>query len=137
MLELLHAFLHDRFLLSARGRGGLNLYPAPYESSREAQQRPNLMRDVFVSYSTKDREFVERLCAGLKAAGVTFWLVRHEIKPGDYLRTKINKGLDTEPRRFDCNFRQLQWTKTRVGGALGAPTTNPHDVEVTYLFWLL
>jgi hypothetical protein len=52
------------------------------------------MRDVFISYSSADRIFVEGFCDRLRRAGVTFWLDRNEIMPGDYLRQKINSGLD-------------------------------------------
>ena len=48
---------------------------------------------VFISYSSKDRRFIERLAKDLKAAGVDVWWDEWEIKVGDSIVQKINDGI--------------------------------------------
>jgi hypothetical protein len=48
---------------------------------------------VFVSYSRKDRAFVERLTETLSAAGVHTWTDVSKIEPGQNWQTEIEKGL--------------------------------------------
>jgi formylglycine-generating enzyme required for sulfatase activity len=51
------------------------------------------MRTVFISYSSKDRDFAERLAADLKASGAGVWFDQWEIKVGDSITQKINDGI--------------------------------------------
>jgi predicted nucleotide-binding protein len=51
------------------------------------------MRTVFISYSSKDRDFAERLAADLRASGVGVWFDQWEIKVGDSITKKINDGI--------------------------------------------
>jgi len=50
---------------------------------------------IFVSYSTKDRPFVERLVADLKGKGVDVWFDYAELQIGDSIVEGISKGLKT------------------------------------------
>jgi hypothetical protein len=49
--------------------------------------------DLFVSYSSADSAFVDRLVADLKAYGISVWLDRWEIAAGDRIRDRINRGI--------------------------------------------
>lgn len=49
---------------------------------------------VFISYSSKDRAFVERLSEKLIENRVGVWLDKWEMKPGDSLIDKMQSGLD-------------------------------------------
>jgi len=51
------------------------------------------MSSVFISYSHKDRPFVERLATDLKAKGLHVWYDQWELKVGDSLVDKINLGI--------------------------------------------
>jgi formylglycine-generating enzyme required for sulfatase activity len=51
------------------------------------------MRTVFISYSSKDRDFAEKLAADLRASGVGVWFDQWEIKVGDSITQKINDGI--------------------------------------------
>jgi len=51
------------------------------------------MRTVFISYSSKDRDFAERLAADLRASGAGVWFDQWEIKVGDSITQKINDGI--------------------------------------------
>ena len=79
------------------------------------------MKDVFISYSSKDRTFVDELCSQLRKLNITFWLDRFEIKPGDYLRQKINAGLrDAEYLLavLSPNSIKSEWASCEIDAAM-------------------
>ena len=49
---------------------------------------------VFLSYSSKDKQFANRLAVDLQLAGVRVWIDEGEIKLGDSLIEKIRNGID-------------------------------------------
>jgi hypothetical protein len=51
------------------------------------------MYDAFISYSTKDREWVENLVRDLENKGADTWVDFRKIKGGHYIPEKINEGL--------------------------------------------
>jgi predicted esterase len=51
------------------------------------------MRTVFISYSSKDRDFAERLATDLRASGAGVWFDQWEIKVGHSITQKINDGI--------------------------------------------
>jgi len=53
------------------------------------------MSSVFISYSHKDKSFVERLAADIRDAGHTVWIDETEIIVGDSLIEKILNGIDS------------------------------------------
>jgi hypothetical protein len=50
--------------------------------------------DVFLSYSTKDKEKVHALAQRLKHDGLRVWLDAWAIRPGDLISLKIQQGLE-------------------------------------------
>ncbi len=48
---------------------------------------------VFISYSSKDRTFAERLAADFKRHGIDVWYDGWEMKVGDSLTRKIHEGI--------------------------------------------
>ncbi|NTU49637.1 MAG: toll/interleukin-1 receptor domain-containing protein [Desulfobulbaceae bacterium] len=48
---------------------------------------------IFVSYSHKDRDFVDRLCRNLLIEKVHVWMDRWELKPGDSLIDSVQNAL--------------------------------------------
>ena len=48
---------------------------------------------VFLSYSWKDKTFVNKLYDGLSNKGVTVWLDEKNMKPGDDIYESISKGI--------------------------------------------
>lgn len=52
-----------------------------------------MVRSIFLSYSHKNKSFVDRLAADLEAAGTDIWLDRHEIKPGDSIIDLIHSQI--------------------------------------------
>lgn len=49
---------------------------------------------LFLSYSSSDRKFAERLAAELNAVGVKVWIDQGELKLGDSLIDRIREGID-------------------------------------------
>lgn len=52
------------------------------------------MKNVFVSYSHRDRVIADRMARSLSGLGVDVWIDQWEIRPGDSLIEKINEGLN-------------------------------------------
>ena len=50
--------------------------------------------DVFISYSRRDVPFVDRLDAGLHAAGMTTWVDRGQLEGGQQWLRQIQKAID-------------------------------------------
>jgi TIR domain/PBS lyase HEAT-like repeat len=50
-------------------------------------------KNIFISYSSKDRTFVQKLANDLVCAGVTVWWDNGEMKVGDSLHKKIQQGI--------------------------------------------
>jgi hypothetical protein len=53
------------------------------------------MSQVFISYSRRDRETVEKIVSQLEAAGIEVWIDREDITPGKQWRKQIVEGIDT------------------------------------------
>jgi len=47
----------------------------------------------FISYSTRDREFAQRLYADLRSEGVRCWFAPEDLKIGDKLRPALDEGI--------------------------------------------
>ena len=47
----------------------------------------------FISYSSADQAFAERLTAGLRAKGVRCWFAPEDLKIGDRFRTRIDESI--------------------------------------------
>lgn len=54
------------------------------------------MNSVFISYSSKDRNFIERLAGDLKNKGIHVWYDQWELKVGDSLFEKISTGIKSQ-----------------------------------------
>ena len=82
--------------------------------------RPIEFYSCFISYSTRDQEFAERLHADLQAKGVRCWFAPHDIKGG----RKIHEQIDEAIRTYDKLLLILSehsmsssWVKTEIANA--------------------
>jgi len=71
----------------------------------------------FISYSTKDQEFADRLYADLQNKGVRCWFAPHDIQAGK----KIHEQIDDAIRRYErlllilsTDSMNSQWVKTEI-----------------------
>ncbi len=62
-----------------------------------AAMSPIQFYSCFISYSSKDQEFAERLYADLQAKGVRCWFAPEDLKIGDPFRQRIDDAI----RRYD------------------------------------
>jgi TIR domain-containing protein len=76
----------------------------------------------FISYSSKDQEFADRLYADLQARGVRCWFAPHDMHIGDKIRPRIDESI----RLYDKLLIVLsehsvasQWVEHEVETALG------------------
>jgi hypothetical protein len=53
-----------------------------------------MTRGVFTSYSSQDRNFVQRLVRDLKDRDIPIWFDESELEPGDSIIQKIEAGID-------------------------------------------
>lgn len=68
--------------------------------------------DVFLSYSHKDESIVHALANRLKQDGLRVWLDKWEIKPGDLIPLKIQRGLEKSHTLLMCmspNYFDSEW----------------------------
>ena len=82
--------------------------------------RPIEFYSCFISYSTKDQEFADRLYADLQAKGVRCWFAPHDIQGG----RKIHEQIDDAIRLHDKLLLILSehsmssnWVKTEIANA--------------------
>lgn len=70
--------------------------------------------DVFLSYSSKDKEVVRDLAGRLRADGVKVWFDEWMIKPGDSIPSMIERGLETSRTLVLCMSKHAfasDWSK--------------------------
>ena len=53
------------------------------------------MTHVFVSYSRRDKEVVDRMVTAMEQAGMTVWIDREDIRAGNSWRVQIVEAIDT------------------------------------------
>lgn len=74
----------------------------------------------FISYSTKDQEFADRLYADLQNKGVRCWFAPHDVQGGK----KLHEQIDDAIRRYERlllilspNSMNSKWVKTEIRNA--------------------
>lgn len=88
--------------------------------------------DVFISHASEDKEEVVRpLAEALKNYGLSVWYDEFELKIGDSLRRKIDKGLANS--RFGIvvlskDFIKKGWTNYELDGIITKSVTNEQIV---------
>jgi TIR domain len=75
---------------------------------------------LFISYSTKDQEFADRLQSDLQDNGVRCWFAPHQIQGGK----KIHEQIDGAIRRYDRlllilsrHSMESEWVRTEIAKA--------------------
>ena len=92
--------------------------------------------DVFISHASEDKDEVVRpLAIALKLEGLTVWYDEFELKIGDSLRRKIDKGLSNS--RFGIvvlskDFIRKGWTNYELDGII---TKSISDEQIVLPIW--
>ena len=81
---------------------------------------PFVAYSCFISYSTEDQEFAQRLCFDLQERGIRCWFAKHDIQVGK----KIHEQIETAIRVYDRLLLILsnasmssEWVKTEIPNA--------------------
>jgi len=79
------------------------------------------MPKVFISYCSKDSEFVDRLHSDLRKHSIETWIDKLDIKIGEEIPHRISQGIaesDFVLVVFSENFLKSEWCKKEVSGAI-------------------
>jgi TIR domain-containing protein len=71
----------------------------------------------FISYSTKDQEFADRLYADLQNKGVRCWFAPHDIEAGKKIHEQIDVAIRTHEKLLlilSPNSMNSEWVKTEI-----------------------
>jgi hypothetical protein len=82
--------------------------------------RPIGFYSCFISYSTKDQEFAERLHADLQAKGVRCWFAPEEMKGGRKLHEQIDEAIRLHDKLLlilSEHSMSSEWVKTEIANA--------------------
>lgn len=88
-IYLSHGKIPEIFL---RGAGVPKPFIANMKALVEAME-PIQFYSCFISYSSKDQEFAERLYADLQSQGVRCWFASEDMKIGDRIRPEIDEAI--------------------------------------------
>ena len=82
--------------------------------------RPIEYYSCFISYSTLDQEFADRLYADLQAKGVRCWFAPHDIKGGRKIHEQIDEAIRLHDRLLlilSEHSMSSEWVKTEIAKA--------------------
>jgi uncharacterized protein YjbI with pentapeptide repeats len=116
----------DYFTLSRSGR-----LPVPFLrgcglSDEFIDYLPSLFSEAiqffscFISYSTKDQEFADRLYADLQNKGVRCWFAPHDIQSGKKIHEQIDEAIRVYDRLLliiSEDSMSSRWVKTEIANA--------------------
>jgi hypothetical protein len=86
----------------------------------EAEQ-PKQFHSCFISYSTKDQKFAEKLYSDLLKSGIQCWFAPEDMKIGDKINSRIDESIwayDKLLLVLSENSVSSQWVEKEVGTAL-------------------
>src|SRR5262249_7376965 len=82
--------------------------------------QPIQFYSCFISYSTKDQEFAERLHADLQNKGIRCWFASHDVCGGKKLHEQIDDAIRVHDRLLlilSDNSMSSEWVKTEIAKA--------------------
>lgn len=88
---------------------------------RSLVSHPIQFYSCFISYSSKDQDFAERLYADLQNRGVRCWFAPEDIKIGDVFRTRIDESIRIYDKLLlvlSENSVSSQWVEKEVETAM-------------------
>jgi TIR domain/Pentapeptide repeats (8 copies) len=95
--------------------------------------RPFEFYSCFISYSSKDQEFAERLYADLQNKGVRCWFAPEDLKIGEKFRTSIDEAIRLRDKLLlvlSTHSMTSEWVETEVETAF----EEEHRRKKTILF---
>ena len=74
----------------------------------------------FISYSSNDQDFADRLHADLQSKGVRCWFAPHDIKAGEKIHEQIDQAIRLHDKLLlilSFNTMKSEWVKTEIAKA--------------------
>ena len=71
----------------------------------------------FISYSSKDQAFADRLYADLQNKGVRCWFAPHDMRGGEFTHVQIDKAIQVNERLLlilSPNSMKSKWVETEI-----------------------
>lgn len=99
---------------------GCGLPDAFIEQLPALLSQPTQYHSCFISYSTKDQEFADRLYADLQNNGVRCWFAPHDIQAGKKVHEQINQAIHLHDRLLlilSEHSMSSEWVKTEIADA--------------------
>ncbi len=75
---------------------------------------------LFISFSTKDQEFADRLHADLRAKGVRCWFAPHDLRGGKKVHEQIDEAIRVHDKLLlilSPSSMESEWVKTEISKA--------------------
>jgi hypothetical protein len=91
-----------------------------FAASLIAAGKPIQFYSCFISYSTKDQEFADRLYTDLQANGVRSWFAPHDVQGGKKLHEQIDEAIRVHDRVLlilSPSSIDSEWVKTEIAKA--------------------
>jgi hypothetical protein len=91
------------------------------ELARSIERNPTEYYSCFISYSTKDQAFADRLFADLQAKGVRCWFAPHDIMGGRKIHEQIDEAIRVHDKLLlilSEHSMASEWVKTELAKAL-------------------
>ncbi len=85
----------------------------------------------FISYSTKDQDFADRLYADLQNKGVRCWFAPHDIQSGRKLHEQIEEAIRLHDKLLlilSPHSMESEWVKTEIAKARKREVRDPEGV---------
>ena len=102
-----------------------------YVRSLSSSHNPIQLYSCFISYSSKDQEFCERLHNDLQGDGVRCWFAPEDLKIGDRFRDEIENAIRLHDKLLlvlSDNSVQSDWVRSEVEGAFERETRERKQV---------
>lgn len=80
-----------------------------------------MVYNVFISYSRKDKSFIDKFCKSLTDCGITYWLDKRGIENGNDFKTTIVKAIESSSVFLffsSKNSNNSIWTAKEIGIAV-------------------
>ena len=93
-------------------------YAPPPDKTPYAEKR--VFHSCFISHSSKDKEFVEKLNRSLRVAGVRVWYAPEDLLPGQKLHDQIKKAINSFDKLLlvlSPNSMGSNWVTTEIRDA--------------------
>ena len=89
----IHTLVRSEGAISQAFLRGVGVSDSFITYARSLADKPMDFYSCFISYSSKDQGFAERLYADLQSKGVRCWYAPHHMKTGDKIRDRIDESI--------------------------------------------